>query len=582
MTTVLPDWDLPKDQTTTNCLIFNDLCYSNNISKYTINEVETDARLKFDTSTKKFKGGNLVFYHATSKITFVIKKDKGYTSEESFSFTDGTIKLTGFNRKISGFDLATGDFISGGGYTVGEISKMSIDNTEKVDDSDYTVRGLVFPGTDLTEDTEAANNAVSFAINHNKYVISRQKLYNAISEADRNTYLENGKKLKAGVHYIFTFTISKTAVNNITAQLVDWVTVKADDLKPDNARIKLDLWDPDGKKLDSGVDFYRGLNLYPGQDINDDWVSYEDVNWENTYNWQKIQYEKANAQYGDDKWTTEWYWESNRHFYNFRSVIPSGHGVDGNSKPSPNPTLSLAADSAQKYIDVKWGAPFKNTSEKLTYSTSKGFDGKDAEDTANPIKHQIYQAIGPTNDPIKIISFHMMSEVTVNITTSDDDDKVLFGDGSATSITKIELRGCYQAGKVQLGDGLVSTTGEKKNIYLSENLYKKSDTDKKLSVIYGVIPQSLTGTELCITTADGNQYLVDLASVTIPATNANPSNHNLANPYKIVDGKCTINYWYPGYQYSYNLKLLKTGIADLRATIVNWETVDVDEVITIK
>lgn len=583
-----------QEQTKTSILSKDDICYSNNLADYSDNtslpEAErTDNRPHFEASTtpKHFTGGTMVFHRAMCLFTFKVYMGGGF-SESDFKFKDGTnIAMKGFNKK--GFlNIKNGEWTESSieegtdatyegvtGYSWSKIDLTNEDKTDKSMDTDtggkyWQLLAFAIPGTDISTSTIA--DALTMNINGNVYKVSMKQLYDAIVANGANCesgtpngtvksdYLTDGTKLKAGINYEFSFTIGKTAINKITAKVVDWETVTADDITPTNARITLDLLDT-GDAQSAGVDFYRGLNYNDATDINDNWSS---------YTWQPIQYEKADADYTDGHWTTKWVWESNRHFYNFRAIMPANHAINGNSEAPYNPKFALSAGPSGTYTDVKWGAPFKNTTNKLTYSTSKGFDGKAAETTDN---HQIYKAIGPTNSPIKLISFHMMSEVEINLATTADTDPthINFGDGTAT-VTKIKLNGCTQTGTVNLGDGCVTPGTTKEAVFLSETL---SNSNKKLT--YGVVPQSLEGAELRITTADGNEYLVDLASVVINATAANPTNNNIANPYDVVDGKCTINYWYPGFKYIYNLTLTKKGIADLKATIVDWETVTVDQ-----
>lgn len=582
-----------------------DLCFSNNISKYKKNSTDTDARLKFNTTDdRKFDAGNMIFYHALSKLTFQIKKGEGYTDDE-FQFTavpvpagtptgnSNNIQLQGFNN-FGTFDMVQGEFIESTVKNETAILQIynhpTLTDEEKAAGYNKILDALVIPGTDMS----ATSVAVDFAIHGNEYKLTRKQLYDAIvagipaGKTSADYFDSNGTdntKLKAGIHYVFTFTVGKTKIEKITAQLVPWEVVDAIDVSPDNAHVKLDLLVKNEEELKKGVDFYRGLNLYDGTGFDHEWQSYE---------WQSVGYEKANATYVDATltdpgyWTTDWYWDSNRHFYHFRSVIPKDHPLSGNpidASADPltyNPTFQLESKRvlpavgetpAQSYTDVQWGAPFKNTDQKLTYSTTSGFDGKGADEATKT--HQIYRAIGPTKDEIKLISFHMMSEVKINFSTSEDGSAIDFGDGTEGHKTLVELRNCASTATVNMGDGCV-TAG---TTVATQTLADDISTSNK-SLTWGIVPQTLEGKELRIVTPDGNEYLVDLGNIEVPLTSTNPSNKNLANPYPETSagsGKCKINYWYPNYRYTYNFKLVKMGIADLKATVVDWETVTADE-----
>jgi hypothetical protein len=58
---------------------------------------------------------------------------------------------------------------------------------------------------------------------------------------------------------------------------------------------------------------------------------------------------------------------------------------------------------------------------------------------------------------------------------------------------------------------------------------------------------------------------------------ATVSNTNLLNPYTVSSGSLyTINTWYPHYQYNYIITLKKTGIQNITAAVLPWETVSGD------
>jgi len=548
-----------------------DLCYSNNISKYSTGEsTSEDKRLKFNSnSDRKFDTGNMVFYHALSWFTFEISEGEGF-SGEGFAFSDvptgadNSVALSNFLGSGT-FDIAKGEFISPSNVNYSSIYLRSTATTGYK----YTLDAYLIPGTDINSDDEA----FSVKIAGNEYKLSKKNLFTSIN----NSYLDvvgdgeqQQKKIKAGVHYTFKITIGKTKIQNITAQIVPWEEVTSGTLTPTNARISLQLLDK-GESQSTGADFYRALNQYTGTDFDDTWASYD---------WQAVQYAKATAEYKNSQWTTNWYWDSNRDFYHFRSIIPSGTTITDNEGETPSPMVALEAkqhkSESDTYSDIKWGAPFASTTEKLTYSTTKGFDGKGAEATTPT--HQIYKAIGPTNDQIKLISFHMMSEITIELSTESDAGKIDFGEDTGSKFTKIELLNCAQTGSFNLGDGCVTPSTETSSVTLSSSL---SNNNK--SVTWGVIPQALTNAELKITSADGNVYIVKLGTIEVPKSDANPSNTNLANPYKVSsDGKCTIDRWYPNYKYKYTFKVLKMGIVDLKATIVDWEKVTASQDVVIQ
>lgn len=556
-----------------------DLCFSNNLNDNT-GKGHTDGRLKFNWSTRKFNAGKLIFYHALSKLTFRFKKGDGFSDSE-FQFNSGTnVKLSNFYSQGT-FMLAEGEFeqstlkkangLSGQNQPIDKIwqrTDAELTQAEK-DEYKYILDALVIPGTDMTTD----ENAVTFYINSNEYKLTMAQLYAAFSDAQKTTYFESDK-LKAGVHYVFTFTVGKSKIEKITAQLVPWEEVEADNIDPKNTRISLQL-EERGETQTSDVAFYKAEDNKTTDGIVDNYTTY---NWKTGYTNMSATWDGTHSH-----WTTNLFWHSNKDFYHFRALMPAATGVttDG-SGDGDYATLTSAAS----YTDVRWGAPMKDDGENETEGTftwtydpiTYGFD--------NAGHTQIYKAIGATDDPVKLILFHTMSDLTFNIKTSNDAAKVelCHDNGNSTyTRTRLDLVGFYNGGMVLLGTGLVKTTGSASTTASPINVPFNSATDNTQYVQqvykFGAVPQDLTAVKLYITTPDGNQYIVDLKDVKATAVNTN----NIANPYQLADSKYVINRWYPGFKYTYSFTLKKTGITNLQATIVEWETVEADdEEVTIK
>ena len=166
--------------------------------------------------------------------------------------------------------------------------------------------------------------------------------------------------------------------------------------------------------------------------------------------------------------------------------------------------------------------------------------------------------------------FHMMSDVSIQLTTTTGDDKVTL-EGAT-----IQLSNTYPSGKVRMGNGLVEPDGTpdaaQATVVETSGNYKVEH--------FGFIPQTLenvggvnnTDVVLTITTADHNEYRVNMKGM-----KANTIGNNLiSNPYTKTGEKYTINRWYPNYQYTYTFHLTKTGIAKITETLANWETVSAD------
>ena len=534
-----------------------DLCFSNNLANHT----SPDNRLKFNATTRKFDTGNMIFYHALTQFTIKIKCGDGFVGNGSdFQFTNlppiatatNSFALNGFYGK-GVFDVKDGEFRTSEGSTISSIYLQSTTPQKKDKGDYYVLRAYVLPGTDLRSTSVA--DAFSFTIDHNNYKISMQDLYDAISDHNSgslNTVLGEGRKLLAGMNYEFTFTVDKTKISGMTAQIQEWGEVKADNITPSNARINLKL-EERGTEVTSGVDFYRALDL-GNTAITDTYVGY---NWITGY----LTDGKATASYSGSQWTiSNWYWPNNTAFYHFRAV---GDGSSTSPVP-PTPQTDatygdyFALTAGESYWDYTWGAPFLDDQDnevagsfKWTYSRQHGFDG-----SGSP--HQIYHGIGPTNSVIKILMFHMMSDVTIKIKTTTGKDKVTLDDG--TNKTTAVLKNLHTSGKVLMGNGLVQTTGSAVDVTV--NLEGSSVLSWNN---YGAIPQDLSNVVLEITTPDKNLYKVVMKDV----ISTSYTNSNIQNPYSA--GK--INYWYPGFKYEYTFTLSKKKIENITATILDWETV---------
>ena len=550
------DWTVSDNQTT-ETLRDEDLCYSNNISKYT-EGIEQDKRLKFNSSTRKFDHGNLCFYHALSWITFEIIRDTESFTAQEFQFATGTnIKLTNFYTKNTEFDIPTGEFT--GTYSSQVIQTMAKRATTTTG-SAFTLDALVMPTTDMSSTTKGD---IHLIIANNEYNLSKKELLDKIQESDKTNHLIEEKKLKPGVHYVFKLRIGKTKIKDITATILEWETVTADTHTPSNAKVTLKLEARTGPEENAYI--YRAAETttkITGDILSEGKGYVWDTGYGNADRNAYTAYTHALSK--------SWYWPDNKTFYHFRAIAPQA---------APAPTTVDGKDCVAltsgdpPYTDVCWGAPFPKMepSTKFVYSLTNGFAGTNG--------HQIHYAIGATESPLKLLLFHMMSDVTINISSVGGEAKVDLGNGTSTT-TKIELKNIYTKGRVQLGNGLVLGTGTQTGTHPFPLKGLKGGTTLTWSN-YGAIPQSLAGVVLEITTPDHNHYLIDLANVKASASNI--SSKNVQNPYAIVDGKCTINRWYPDYKYTYSFTLSKKGVTGITCTILEWEEVTADdEVIQIK
>lgn len=628
-------WTLPTDQTgsSTSPNANYDLCYSNNISesgkkgvykyKYSTsgwvidNVVDGNMtwRVKESGSTAgKFDEGNLIFKHALCKVTINLNKGNGFNSTDAFSFKGGTnVELLDFPYKGT-LDVIDGSWGSTENSTITKLEETTgtpATLTKRVV-TGYTLPGKVLKGSNA--------NALHFVIDNNDYYVTNDQIATAIQKyygtggagaSDPNASVLKGfTTMTQGHHYYINLTISKTKIENITAQLVGWEVVSSANIDPTNAYVNVTLETRENatgiSKVTTDIfDLYRkastGTLSESLTDYVTDYNNFVDYNWVTGY-----EASAATKTYKDGKWNTGWYWPDNLTYYHIRAI-----GAMSGDKPAlvtnasgDNYVINAGdiEDASSGYKDYVWGAPFKKISdgtpnevaEKFTYSLTNGFDGvgADADEEANKT-HQIWKAIGAVNyvdNPVvNMMLFHMTSQIFFEVTTTTGSDKVALQttkevDGNTVvTNTKVELLRVYTSGTVLLGNGLVSVTGDKSEAVEMQmpatgGYTAESGSDPAVSKHqYGMVPQALSGTDYTvgvrITTPDGNQYVVnDISNVLSSAV----TNYNIQNPYTANDGKYTINRWYPCYKYTYTVTIKKTGIVNITAQLVDWETVTGD------
>lgn len=618
-------FNLPNQFTTANIYDY-DVCYSNNLANSSVTNENNKGPLIFHTDTKKFdKDKNMIFYHAMCLLKINIYVGDGFTLTQNAvssiptdaevaannfvfkNFRGNNIALNGF-YKSGTFNIGSGEWttatvgpfisIDNPGWPIGDRSDEAKAGTKPV----YTLFAQLIPGTDLTQ---TKNDALDFTIDDNQYKVSMQTLYNAImdkkddsdqyvyrnaSNAVDEKFLEGGKKLKQGVQYEFSFRISKTKIQNITAQVADWGEVTAEEVFPSNARISLTVEDRSSSsttsEVTSDMSIYRTLDK--ASSITD---SYTGFKWDKTYTIStSAEYKAANANtlIPAAHWETEWFWDSNDSYYHFRTLSPLARDLKGNDSKTYVELSSSNATNADRYDPISWGAPFKNVADtyKFFYNKNKGFDATSLTDEAtsdtDESKHQIYKAIGPTKDQIKILMFHMMSGVHFTIKTTNDAAKVELYKSDGAKRTTVQLVGYKPTGKVYLGNGLVEADGTATTTTSAgiNCVTATTGSYEDQNYYYSAIPQDLENVKLYITTPDNNQYIVNLknaiADLSTTGNANNITNSNIENPYSETttgSKKYKIDSWYPGFKYNYSFTLKKTGIDNITATVVNWETV---------
>ena len=632
------EWEVPSTEQNSSTIEEKDLCYSNNIRSgagenekgvyrhsYSSADNSWSKSLKagqmywYGTDGKsgkesavtsgKFDEGHLIFKHALCKVTIQLTENTGFnnSSNTDFKFKDGTnVKLLDFPYTGT-LDFTTGNWDS---TTKGVISKLheitSVDDNGNPTEA-KTVRkvtGLTLPGKVLYNDN---NNSLHFIIDNNDYYVTG----NTIAEAIRKYYDTGGEgandskaselktftTMKQGHHYLINITVNKSEIKNVTAQLIGWEEVQTSPIEPSNAYINVSLENnTNGTEItENKFDIYRKASKNTNLD-KDTYISFADYEWKTGYN------DKASSlSYSSGAWNTGWNWPDNLTYYHIRAVgdntssSPSCPNVETDATNGDYFSIKSGNITGKDYRDYIWGAPFKQTNDKLSYSIKNGFDGTTSENNSD--SHQIYKAIGATNDVINMLFFHMTAQVIFNITTTTGDNRVTLRSGTESPYTqtKVEILRFFTDGTVRVGNGCVepvtnetSALTNNQEVEFEEYTPESGGTAAISKHRYGVVPQTLnreSGTDagrtigLRITTPDNNQYVIEDISTVLASS---VSNNNIQNPYTSTtvgtDTKFIIDRWYPGYIYTYTIRITKKGIDKITAQLLDWETVKSDDI----
>ncbi len=562
--------------------------------------------------TGRFDKGHMIFHHALTRMTVKLVKGTGFGD-----FTPNNITLLNMHYKGK-FDFKNGTWSA---YTAGGHADNG--NITMALQSGNTFMAQFVPGYELGKTSKT--NVMQFTISGNTYYITQDMLYSALTDPVTNNtttkdhngnYLVNNNGdtkvvLEQGKNYVFNIKVKKQQIESITASLEPWIDVTAS-TEVQNDYVKINIEDAKGDHC-TYFDLYR-LSDNPENIYAPESGTGTGTDWEKRYNWNgNYTKEGANKQWdsGKNLWKTDWFWESNKAFYHFRTVnenltITAGSG--GEKKDYFNIFGGPIQDYAQasrttiqakayselteteknkNYNDYHWGAPFKMPTggKKIVYDKDYGWSA------AQDADKQIYPAIGSTSDQINIIEHHMMSNVRFILKTTHDDNKPDKLGAGAVNLedAEVTITRIYNQGKVYMGTGKVETVtdGAKesiKTIQPESTFLNPGDKTVTNAYTYRVVPQTLfRGTDkntddldyfvgLTIKTKDDNQYYVIKKLTTVTASTVQQNDSNYA------DGEQTqgrpIEFWYPGHDYTYTITISKKGIEAITCSIVPWIKVE--------
>lgn len=517
------DWTISNAQTSTT-VGNEDLCFSNNIAKYT----DSDGRMDYGSTENpyKFDQGKLIFYHALSKITIKLVEGDGFdhTVTTDFNFDSGNVAMKGF--KLSGkFDVAQGEFTNLN--TVSTTDITSIYSKEKTAEG-YTLEALVMPNTVLN--TSGPSDALSFSIDGNAYTVSSEtiaaSLRTALSQADGTDVT-----LEAGKNYILKFTINKTGIK-LVATIGAWQDVVGTSYSP-----LINITHTYGH---TGTEFANGFSFYMKEASTTDFAKGTDV----TYNADAV------APARKYSLTTPLYWPNHSTHYNFRGIYPIV-GDDGTPTDKVTATTVSVANAAY-------------SSGTFPSDLMIGYPRKENDAAADETCKTHSQAgICATEGDIRLNFLYAMSQVEVILKSELETGIPETAKVALNGNTTVEILNGYTSGSIALMTGVATGTGDKAAWTMAGGDYN-SET-KQYDVNNAIVPQEIADLQFRIKVEGG-----------VDGEGNQTYDYYYATISEIKVGGSTIPAWQPGKHYTYTLNITKTGIK-ITATLKDWETVTSDE-----
>ena len=426
------------------------------------------------------------FTHAMSEFTVILNAEEGYSDK---AFENTSVTLHNMN--------SVGSFIAPLSTVVGSEAKdFTMYSAEDAKVKTRTYIALTVPGTALY--TENLFLTISNAEGNNyTYKLSADNL----SDTAWGKALAEGKTLP-GNNYKLTLTLNKSGVSAV-ATLADWVTVEAEgdalidftaDVKSHNIT----------NKLTEGNTF----NL---------WMT--KVATEPTYTASST----CTAEYTTDGMTLNkpLYWPNGTDKYYFRAEA----NYDGSK------LVALGENDNATIIkqdqDRIWATTAAHTASNVTKSYTAG------------------EAIEPRTGSIPLEFKHVMSKITINLTTPAAEEGANEASTKHVDLTDatLSLSNVYPSGKLDIHTGAVTATGTPQAITATNSLNEN------------VVPQATKDMVLTVTLKDGTKYTF-----------------NLANAKVVKDGKPTtepISLWEQGNVYTYTINISKQGV-ELLGYVKDW------------
>lgn len=436
----------------------------------------SDAQSMITYHHAKDKHGTLTvpFYHAMSKFTIVVVLDKGFQADD---LATTTVTLAGMN--LNGTFTAPDSTVNATGTTSVKMYANAASTTEAGKPC-RTYEAVAVPLTALTDGKLLATIQ---SVDGNDYeVVLNSDVLNSWQDG-----IKNNASI-SGVNYKLTVTLNKQAIS-LVATLADWTDVSAETIGEIN-------FTADVKTIDKT----NNASLKAGDSFSL-WRSTDDTEFGTI---------ATTATYDDGKFVNSpvIYWPNGSTNYYFRALA---------QKTSEKTLEAVTTMEANQGTDLLWATTAAHTGTEADGTTTHDYAEGDA--------------INPRTGDVPLVFKHVMSNVKVELKTSDDASAVVLTDATVT-ITNLKDKGT-----VSLKTGIVTADTTKATIPVEDETI--------------MVPQHITdASRLVITLKDGTTYSVQLNS-------CEDSTQKV------------ITKWEGGQKYTYTITLTKEAI-QFRALIKDW------------
>ena len=550
-------WTLPANQTITgDTPADKDLLISNNVKGDT--DTPYDGRYRFANCND---GKLLEFKHAMSKITVVLTAGAGFTS--GFSSTPEVILTSNAGTPSSSWAKTTGTVNITNG-TVSPTPTTTVITMWKASSTDYIVtkEALVMPHSVFGGNTGTYPIILRINADNNIYYVTSEMIRQAINGS---TYTNSeGFETEAGKNYIINVRVNQTDVSvRVTATVANWTDVSATEVAP-VINVSGNLGGTaSGWTADNIFSFYRSEYLNSGYSSG---VS------------------KVNGYYPEESVlsythsSTSWsmspslYWPNHNTHYQFRAVWPQTETTSGDGVlSSPRVEDGSGTTASCQVIKVKNVAYTANSFPsdlmiaRPNVANVAGNCGSNESNEVHPKKNLYTEGICARTGSIDLTFDYMMSQVEVNLSTSDGSDQVNLTNA------KVEIVNVNNTGDVTLGNREVIPTGDKGAYtinYVSGSNYHSA-----------IVPQTLTYTSTLHT--NNVMFRITIYKDGNPSNGVDDIYYADINPIlkqSSSDKVAPNGAWESGVHYVYNLRLTKTGVK-VTASLTNWTTVNADHTV---